>query len=518
MARRSTSTDRRSLRRRQATAVLAAALAVVAGAFSAAPASAEVVRSGCADLGSFSAASHPGACWRPFSPTSPFNQRLLPDDPRVVPNSAQIVSRLNSFGKPGTMEFGPGEANQGRGAKPIYYNKPTDPLYTLRFTEDPRNGGSWGPLALNGMQVRIPDGATPGQATDRHMIIVDQASGYSYDLWQVRGGAVRGGGTLTATWGGRVSLSGDGRYDADWGTGGAAGMGIAGGIVRPEELLEGDIPHALYLAVQCTNGTSVYPSTRDADNGEKDCASSGGGSNADAPALGQRLQLDYTDEQIADLDAPAHEKVLLRAMAHYGLILIDTTPDPWHIEQESSVDRTSMGVADPGVEFAKQAGLPYWPEGKRYVWSLDKIPGVDGRPGSWTKDLQVIKPCVSEGTCPMSAPAPGSAPLWPTGSSPSGSAAPVVTAVSRATASATVTVKDPALATATARATVSVKASAPVTAPKKAGGHAKARKAAKAKALRSARIQARRKARRAAHGKALKLAMARAHIIARKAR
>lgn len=494
----------------------ALAVALLAAVSLAAPAAAEELRAGCTPAsGLFSGAEHPGACWRPFSPTSPYNQRLLPNDPRVVPNSSRIVDRLNGFGDPGTIEFGPREDGQGRGAKPLYFSRPTDPEFTIRLTQDVRNGGSWGQNPLNGMRIRIPDGAAPGPATDHHMVVIDQASGWSYDLWQVQG-AARGGGTLTAAWGGRADLRGNGQVALP-GTGSAARMGIAGGIVRPEELLDGDIPHALYLSARCTNGTSVFPSQQ--DGGENDCAGSGAGSNTDAPALGQRFQLGYTDAQIAALRVPAHDKVLLRAIAHYGFFLIDTTGEGWHFDTEASVDRTSLGLPDPGVAFAKAADLPYWAAGKRYIWHLDQIPGVDGKAGSWTKALRVVQPCVSQGTCPAGTPAPsGPDPLWPTTgggtSSASPAATPTIAATATATATATVRISAPLPATATATATVKARAAVPVRSKPTAKQRAKARKAARAKARRVARIKARKTARARARQRAL--AQARQRIAERR--
>jgi hypothetical protein len=464
-------------------------------------ATADVVRPGCTPaFGSFSAAAHPGSCWRPFSASSPFNQRLLENDPRVVPNSSRIVRRFVGFGTPGTMNFGPGEDGRGRGAKPLYFSRATDPSFTVRLTEDERNGGRWGRNPLNGMTIRIPEGAEPGPGTDRHMVVIDQQAGWSYDLWQVRA-AAKGGGTLTASWGGRADLNGNGQATLP-GSGSAATMGIAGGIIRPEELLEGDIPHALYLSAHCTNGTSVFPSQQ--GDGEKDCAGSGQGSNADAPALGQRFQLGYTDAQIAALDAPAHEKVLLRAMAHYGLILIDTTADAWHLDAEAAIDRTSLGQPDPGAVFAERAGLKYWAPTRSWTWHLDQIPGVDGKAGSWTSALRVIQPCVSEGTCPAATPAPtGPDPLWPAGgaTAPAIATAPLVTATVTATATATMTVSSPTQAAATVTARATAKVSVRAGSPRKAS-RTRAKRTAKARAHRVASSRARARARARAKAKA----------------
>ncbi|MSW52550.1 MAG: hypothetical protein F2817_16890, partial [Actinobacteria bacterium] len=453
---------------------VAALLLLALGALAPA-AGADTVRPGCAVLGSFSAVAHPGACWRPFAPDAPYNQRLLPRDPRTAPDSARIVERFNAFGAPDPMEFGPGIAGEGRGAKPVYWSRPTDPEFRISLTADRRNGGDWGVNDVNGATIRIPEGARPGPAPDRHMVVVDQASGWSYDLWHV-GRTATGGGELQAEWGGRASLTGDGRVESAYDSGTAAGMSIVGGIVRPEELIDGDIPHAIYISARCTSGRSVYPSTRTADDGELSCSEIGE-SDTGAPALGQRFQLGYTDEQIAALPVKAHERVLLRAMAHYGLFVIDTSPGSWHVEQENPVDRTSFGLPDPGLAFAASAAIPYWAEGRRHVWDVAGIRGADGRAGSWRDALRVIDPCVSAGTCPPGSPVPATpGPLWPTGpvrDTPPATTLPTVTAGDVVKASATVTtsvtaaVGSPVAATGHATATATATATAAAAPPRR---------------------------------------------------
>jgi hypothetical protein len=481
-------------------------IASVAGLSVAAPAAAEELRPGCAPAGGrFTSASHPGSCWRPFAPTNAFNVRLRPKDPRVVPNSSRIVSRLNAFGRPGPLQYGPGDDGQGFGEKPIYFSRPSDPAYTVRLSEDRRDGGTWGVNGLHGATVRVPEGAAPSPGSDHHMIVVDQEAGWSYELWRVQG-RLRGGGELRATWGTRTRHDGDG-VGVTPGSSSASGLSILGGIVRPEELLEGDIPHALYLSAHCTNGSAVAPATVGGSDAENAC-SRRGLPDADAPALGQRLQLGYTDEQIAGMRIPNHSKVLLRAMARYGLILMDTTPDAWHLDAEASVDRTSLGLPDPGVTFAQRANLYTYNRGVHSLWELDQIPGLDGREGSWTRDLRVIDPCVSDSSCPAAAPT-SQGPLWPAGGgSAAKPASRTVTASATVTARATVRVRTPMPAKASAKATASARASAKVRSTSRAH-HVRAGRAAKASARRLAHARARRTAKARATHRATKLAHAR---------
>ncbi len=388
-------------------AVLATAVAVVVGpAVVAAPVAAAAGGSPCRLA--LSATSHPGACWRPFAPSSPFDVRVAPDDPRTVPRSARIVARLRALGPPGPLQFGPGDG-RGWGAKPIYFATARDPLRRVRLSADRRNGGRWGVNGLNGMRIRVPVGAAPSRGSDRHLIVVDQAAGYSYELWRVSRMPDAGGG-LRARWGTRARLGGDGRGIRP-GSSSVSGLSVLAGVLRPEELLDGEIRHALYLSVRCTSGVAVAPAVAPGPAPEDQCSNLGL-PNADAPALGQRFHLPYTDAEIDAVPRPAHERTLLRAMARYGLIVMDATPDPWHVDQSAGIDRLSLGLADPGTAFARRARLPSTDGGRRYAWSLAALRGRDGRPGSWIEDLRVLAPCVSDGSCPWAGPVGGGT-AWP---------------------------------------------------------------------------------------------------------
>ncbi|WP_026911171.1 hypothetical protein [Patulibacter minatonensis] len=492
-------------------ALLAATLAVSAASLVplAGSAAAEVIGPNCSPPGGYySGGVHPGACWRPFSADSPFNVRLLPNDPRVEPASDRIVNRLNAMGRPGSLSFGTGQNGKGFGEKAIYFARPTDPQVTVRLREDDRNGGTWGRSELNGMTIRIPAGARPSQGTDGHLAVVDQESGWVYELWQADDAGARNG-AISASWGGRTRIDGTGETIGT-GVASASGLSILGGIIRPEELLEGEIPHALYLTVGCTNGISVAPSLRPTSDPASSCARQGK-SNVDAPALGQRFQLGYTDAQIDALPVPNHAKVLLRAMSRYGMIVTDLSGgDSWHLDAEASLDRSSLGQPDPGVEFGQLSGLPTWDGGRQYLWEIADIPGIDGKAGSWTKALRVIKPCVSDGSCPAPAPAPQAVfgPVVPDAVSLVATTKATPTSVTAtATATATVAVRRPVPARATATATV--KASAVIKRPK-----SKTTSSLK-KARTDARVKAKKKATRRAKVKALHRARARAAAKAR---
>ena len=324
----------------------------------------------CGDWGSFGASNLPGACWRAYSDSSPFN-RLLPAKPRLASDSQQMVDTMTGWGAPEEPYFG-ASGSDGDWNHPYYFSQPNDPVYTVHCTE------SWGTCEVEGMQVRIPDGARAAGGSDGHMAVVDQAGGWEYDFWQVKSKPA-GGGTLTISWGGRTRMGTD---DAD-GLGSdatAALFGLMAGVIRYPEMAAGNINHALFLIIKCARG-KVYP----AQGLGADCA------DGHAPAMGQHLFLDMSDDEIAALNAPDWQRTILRAMAHYGMFVGDTGGSPWGVEFESGSTYTSFGQADPWVAWAKQQPDATTWQGRQY---LPRITGVD-----WKSRLKAVDPCVDQGTC-----------------------------------------------------------------------------------------------------------------------
>jgi len=340
--------------------------------------------------GMFGFGNWPGGSWRPFASTSPFYQRI-PASPQLVGNSAAIVNRLFNLAPssaPPVIRVG---ANGKQGGTPTFFSQPSDPLFTLHCTR------SWGGCGIDGAQVRIPAGARPengvassgtDSATDSHMTIIDQTTGFAYDLWQVQTSSIPStGGTLNVSYGGKYPLSGDGLGTSAVGGGGATAALFSDTIGRPrvESLESGEIPHAITVVMNCSNGTGVYPSLT-TGTGTR-CSNP-----TNAPPMGSRFQLDYSDAEIDALPAPAHRKVLYRAMAHYGLIMGDTEGDRlFSLELDSDYTYNSLGGPSKWLDFAKSSsGWTF--NGSEYASDLN-ADGID-----WHR-LRVIAPCVSQRTC-----------------------------------------------------------------------------------------------------------------------
>jgi hypothetical protein len=326
--------------------------------------------------GTFSANSMPGACWRPYSDSSPFN-RGLGGAPRLASNSSSMVHALTGFGQPQNIVGGFADTADDWD-HPLYYSQPSDPLYTVHCTQ------SWGTCEVEGMQIRIPNAARPAAGGDGSMGVIDQASGWEYDFWRVQS-KPSGGGTISVSWGGRTQI-GTATADGLGSNATAAHFGTAAGVIRPEELATGHIDHALFMVVYCTNGTYVWPAE---GPGVGRSCSSVERSNTNAPAMGQHFYLNMTDAQIAALSVPQWKQTILTALAHYGAFVGDTGGSSWRFKVESGTSYTSFGKADPWVQLGQSLGLPQY----KGDYVFDVKSGVD-----WSK-LAVADPCVARGTC-----------------------------------------------------------------------------------------------------------------------
>jgi hypothetical protein len=324
-------------------------------------------------FGTFGSTNFPGACWRPFADTSPWNRGVGPA-PAQRQDSSAIVETVTGFGPPDNQALGAAED----WSHPVYFSQPSDPVYTVHCTQ------SWGTCEVEGAQVRIPGAARPASGGDGHLAVIDQAAGVEYDFWQVQSKPA-GGGTLTVSWGGKTEI-GTANADGLGSNATAAHFALLAGVIRPAELEAGRIEHALTMTVKCTNGTYVWPAT--GPGAGRPCSSIGL-SNDGAPAMGQHFVLGMSEQEIDALSVPDWQKTILRAMARYGMFVGDTGGNSWGFQFESSASYTSFGHLDPWKRLGEAWGMPTW-HGATVVSMRE---GID-----WSR-LEVVDACVSRGTC-----------------------------------------------------------------------------------------------------------------------
>ena len=329
--------------RRSAAGVAAVAAATILGGLLFQPNVA--AERGCG-WGKFTDERPPGECWRPFSAESPFN-RALPASPQQPLDSVLMARTVTGWGA--GLRFVVGNADTPFDFNhPIYFSERSNPAFRVNCTEF---GGA---CSVDGHRVRIPNLARPAGGSDGHLAVIDQRNGWEYDFWQVSN-KPGGGGQLDVGWAGRTKIGTDGATGRRVGAT-AAGFALSAGVIRPAELRAGEIDHALFMTVDCTNGHAVYPADRGAGT-----ACQGGlldGLTEVAPAMGQHFFLEMSNAEIEALPVGNWQKTILEAMARYGMFVGDTGGSGWGILIESASSFTSFGRPDPWVRIARRIGLP----------------------------------------------------------------------------------------------------------------------------------------------------------------
>jgi hypothetical protein len=338
----------------------------------------------CPALSSFSATNQP-ACWTPFTASSPFNKQL-PANPQLASNNAAVLGHMATYG----WAFPGGSSGfqvNDTGSRPVYFANPTDPVMTVNCTSEEGRGTCQGgnKIDVNGAKIHVPAGAKNGSNGDAHMTIVETDTGQEYDLYH----ASISGSTITS-WSG--SVNNVNTNNGIHGGGDAASLGLTGGLLRPSELLSGQINHALVIDLPCTNAHGattgfVWPAS---GGWGETCGDYWSENASTAPSIGQLFKLNMTDAQIAASGAPTWEQTIMTALAHYGAYAEDTNgsshDDSLYIFQQDPASWTNLGQPNKWASAIAQLG------GKNgTLTSSVPIP---------TSKLEVVNPCVPKGTCP----------------------------------------------------------------------------------------------------------------------
>ncbi|MFZ0626744.1 MAG: hypothetical protein WAN34_09640, partial [Acidimicrobiia bacterium] len=161
----------------------------------------------------------------------------------------------------------------------------------------------------------------PDSNGDRHVIVVDRYRCELYELFDAEPGP--GSGWQAAS-GARYALDSSQLRPDGWTSADAAGLPIFPGLVRYQEVVSGEIDHAIRFTAPNTQAAHVWPARHDASNS----------SNPALPPMGQRFRLKASFD-VSGFSPDA--RVILEAMKTYGLILADNG-SPWFIS----------GAPDPG--------------------------------------------------------------------------------------------------------------------------------------------------------------------------
>ena len=249
-------------------------------------------------------------------------------DPALDSDSGVISAYLGS---------GPVSANVVQYGIPVYEADADTPRYDVDCRRD------WGDCPLERSPVPIPDGARPSEGTDAAMAIVDAEAGISYEFWQVE----RDDGSWVASWGDVADLD-PASPSLSEATG--AGLSLVDGLVTPEEVAAGEIPHALTFSTNNACEVRFRPpaSKTDGESDREDCIEQGA-----------RIQLD-PDLDLDRLELTPVERAVASALQRYGAYARDNggTPIAFIFETPGAEDPpyTAEGLR---ADYDRLEGIPW---------------------------------------------------------------------------------------------------------------------------------------------------------------
>jgi hypothetical protein len=154
----------------------------------------------------------------------------------------------------------------------------------------------------------------PGGSGDRHVVVVDRDRCILYELFAAE---PQEDGTWHAGSGAIFDLRSNALRPDTWTSADAAGLPILPGLVRYEEVLSGEISHAIRFTAVNTQKAHVWPARHDASSK----------TSTNLPPMGQRFRLKASFD-IASFSPQV--QIILTAMKTYGLFLADNGSN-WYI-------------------------------------------------------------------------------------------------------------------------------------------------------------------------------------------
>jgi hypothetical protein len=251
--------------------------------------------------------------FRFFSPTSFWNTPVGSDtaldpasEPIVAAFSREIAHELKAH-------EGPGISTTSYGV-PIYTVSKDQPRVGVELVSErpaPTLQAAW-------RQVPMPNGARPSGGSDATLVVWQRSTDRLWEFWRLRAGA----GGWEASWGGAMQHASakPGVYGAGawpgakpwWGSS-ASSLSIAGGVISAEDLRQGQINHALSIAVPHVRaGVYASPARR----------TDGAATRQYALPEGAHLRLD-PDLDLASLAMPRTTRIIATAAQRYGIFVRD---------------------------------------------------------------------------------------------------------------------------------------------------------------------------------------------------
>jgi hypothetical protein len=244
--------------------------------------------------------------WRPFPDDNPWNTPV--DRSPLDPSSDRIIASIG-LDAPLHPDFG------------------TEPTYGIPY------------VVVPGSTARVPvsfdyaDESDPGpypipanapieggaaSTGDRHVLVIDRDNRTLYELFDPHPGASG----WTAGSGAIFDLQSNALRPAGWTSADAAGLPIFPGLVRYDEVADGEIRHAIRFTVRRSRRAYVAPARHWASSSTNDSL----------PPMGMRVRLKAGFDMSG---YPPQARVILQAFKTYGMIVADNGSD-WFFSGTSS--------------------------------------------------------------------------------------------------------------------------------------------------------------------------------------
>jgi len=242
-----------------------------------------------------------------FPPDNPWNTDI--SNFPIHPNSDAYI---NSMGKNGRLhpDFG---SNTEYGIPFITVNE-SQPKININFTDygDESDAGPY-PIPLN-----APIEGGNQSDGDRHVIAIDTNTCTLYELYN----AFPQNSSWNASCGAKYDLNSNNLRPDYWTSTDAAGLPVLAGLVRYDEVKNGEIKHALRFTVESSQRAFIHPATHYASSS----------TNTNLPPMGLRIRLkkDYDTSGYT-----GQSRIILEGLKKYGMIVADNGSD-WFITGESN--------------------------------------------------------------------------------------------------------------------------------------------------------------------------------------
>ncbi len=238
----------------------------------------------------------------------------------IDPHSAAWLSHMQASTRKLHPDFGP----SGGFPYGIPYTVVAGSHAKVAVTFDYSDESDPGPYPL-GSDTLIEGGVNSGG--DMHALVVDSSTCTLYETWDTR----QSGSSWLAGSGAIWSLGSDTLRPAGWTSADAAGLPILPGLLRWDEVLAGNVDHAIRFTTNITDTSYVWPARHEA----------GSVTDPSYPPMGAwfRLRADYPTAGLS-----AQTIVIINAMKKHGMILADNG-SPWYFQGTADNSWTDLVIS-----------------------------------------------------------------------------------------------------------------------------------------------------------------------------